>query len=153
MIRRPPRSTLFPYTTLFRSGYAGLLVGPQLAPRPFGRSEGRQPERTQDLPDLATRRVSVEERFDLRPVGLETQGDRDLHRSSRAQPFRDVPVFRQAVLHRVERLRVVEAQVVVREGGIGAVLELEEAERIGRGPCLLDALVEGPQAADLDVGA
>src|SRR5436309_6283935 len=27
MIRRPPRSTLFPYTTLFRSGYfAGSLV-------------------------------------------------------------------------------------------------------------------------------
>src|SRR2546430_11619056 len=23
MIRRPPRSTLFPYTTLFRSGFAG----------------------------------------------------------------------------------------------------------------------------------
>ena len=23
MIRRPPRSTLFPYTTLFRSGYGG----------------------------------------------------------------------------------------------------------------------------------
>src|SRR3712207_7837403 len=28
MIRRPPRSTLFPYTTLFRSGY-------QHAPRPL----------------------------------------------------------------------------------------------------------------------
>src|SRR4051812_49557547 len=26
MIRRPPRSTLFPYTTLFRSGGAGLRV-------------------------------------------------------------------------------------------------------------------------------
>src|SRR2546430_13640239 len=25
MIRRPPRSTLFPYTTLFRSGLAGQL--------------------------------------------------------------------------------------------------------------------------------
>src|SRR3712207_7063879 len=25
MIRRPPRSTLFPYTTLFRSGVAALL--------------------------------------------------------------------------------------------------------------------------------
>src|SRR2546430_10535450 len=25
MIRRPPRSTLFPYTTLFRSGMAGSL--------------------------------------------------------------------------------------------------------------------------------
>src|SRR5258708_13056466 len=24
MIRRPPRSTLFPYTTLFRSGFAGV---------------------------------------------------------------------------------------------------------------------------------
>src|SRR2546430_13288063 len=33
MIRRPPRSTLFPYTTLFRSGFGGSqrlprLVGP-----------------------------------------------------------------------------------------------------------------------------
>src|SRR2546430_5831119 len=27
MIRRPPRSTLFPYTTLFRSGLAWLAAG------------------------------------------------------------------------------------------------------------------------------
>src|SRR2546429_7688496 len=27
MIRRPPRSTLFPYTTLFRSAYAAALLG------------------------------------------------------------------------------------------------------------------------------
>src|SRR3712207_7307834 len=27
MIRRPPRSTLFPYTTLFRSGPPGLVGG------------------------------------------------------------------------------------------------------------------------------
>src|SRR3712207_8375657 len=27
MIRRPPRSTLFPYTTLFRSAHDGLLAG------------------------------------------------------------------------------------------------------------------------------
>src|SRR2546422_5551262 len=27
MIRRPPRSTLFPYTTLFRSAHAGLGSG------------------------------------------------------------------------------------------------------------------------------
>src|SRR2546422_5839647 len=31
MIRRPPRSTLFPYTTLFRSGYLVLLVLPARA--------------------------------------------------------------------------------------------------------------------------
>src|SRR3712207_6916340 len=28
MIRRPPRSTLFPYTTLFRSGVPARLAGP-----------------------------------------------------------------------------------------------------------------------------
>src|SRR3712207_7680903 len=27
MIRRPPRSTLFPYTTLFRSAIVGLVLG------------------------------------------------------------------------------------------------------------------------------
>src|SRR3712207_7395497 len=29
MIRRPPRSTLFPYTTLFRSGVRGPAAGPR----------------------------------------------------------------------------------------------------------------------------
>src|SRR5256885_6145225 len=50
MIRRPPRSTLFPYTTLFRSfveqepggggqgGIVGLVLGPGRPPaRPWGR--------------------------------------------------------------------------------------------------------------------
>src|ERR1035438_10931384 len=32
MIRRPPRSTLFSYTTLFRSGSAGRQVFPNAAP-------------------------------------------------------------------------------------------------------------------------
>src|SRR5256885_10879851 len=30
MIRRPPRSTLFPYTTLFRSGVQGIHLGGDL---------------------------------------------------------------------------------------------------------------------------
>src|SRR5260221_3613863 len=33
MIRRPPRSTLFPYTTLFRSVQPALLVQPEPAGR------------------------------------------------------------------------------------------------------------------------
>src|SRR2546430_10923078 len=33
MIRRPPRSTLFPYTTLFRSGGAGLGIAAILVAR------------------------------------------------------------------------------------------------------------------------
>src|SRR2546430_5481359 len=38
MIRRPPRSTLFPYTTLFRSGYGmGHLQDSKMFARPFGR--------------------------------------------------------------------------------------------------------------------
>src|SRR5258708_3716636 len=38
MIRRPPRSTLFPYTTLFRSVHLGMQVlGPDAAVTAFGR--------------------------------------------------------------------------------------------------------------------
>src|SRR5947209_9108381 len=45
MIRRPPRSTLFPYTTLFRSGFLGptSLIDNSIwgifLPRPKNRSE------------------------------------------------------------------------------------------------------------------
>src|SRR3712207_7061712 len=39
MIRRPPRSTLFPYTTLFRSGVRGL--GAQAVVAALGGLEGR----------------------------------------------------------------------------------------------------------------
>src|SRR3989442_11363361 len=62
MIRRPPRSTLFPYTTLFRSGAAraraGAFPGKSLAPVPRqppaggARSEhgaGRSEEHTSEL--------------------------------------------------------------------------------------------------------
>src|SRR5438105_7945863 len=66
MIRRPPRSTLFPYTTLFRSPRAGriaprrsrprsVLLGPRLAPRAFGARaryrarEARSEEHTSEL--------------------------------------------------------------------------------------------------------
>src|SRR5256884_2687887 len=50
MIRRPPRSTLFPYTTLFRSGGVELYKSGSLShpsrPRSFGRNsdgfEGRE---------------------------------------------------------------------------------------------------------------
>src|SRR3989440_7840798 len=39
MIRRPPRSTLFPYTTLFRSDFAGIRRGGR--PREGARGVGR----------------------------------------------------------------------------------------------------------------
>src|SRR3712207_8485265 len=36
MIRQPPRSTLFPYTTLFRSGYEARIVGDDMRALPQG---------------------------------------------------------------------------------------------------------------------
>src|SRR5260221_2986277 len=50
MIRRPPRSTLFPYTTLFRSGF-GRCTGAAAAPgRDLGsRRCGRSEEHTSEL--------------------------------------------------------------------------------------------------------
>src|SRR5690349_23713212 len=50
MIRRPPRSTLFPYTTLFRSEVLALDRDVDLGRRPQGRAG-----------ELAQRRGAVEE--------------------------------------------------------------------------------------------
>src|SRR2546426_9211103 len=36
MIRRPPRSTLFPYTTLFRSARVGVATGQRIERRSVG---------------------------------------------------------------------------------------------------------------------
>src|SRR5260221_5929432 len=50
MIRRPPRSTLFPYTTLFRS-QPGELLEPAIAPDPAVQGPGncRSEEHTSEL--------------------------------------------------------------------------------------------------------
>src|SRR2546422_7682068 len=49
MIRRPPRSTLFPYTTLFRSPHGGARV-----PRGSQR-KGQRPPRLRDASNLSRR--------------------------------------------------------------------------------------------------
>src|SRR5687768_18012288 len=64
MIRRPPRSTLFPYTTLFRSqdNFGGVLSGPLMIPNLYdghnrtffmvnyeGRRRRRSEEHTSEL--------------------------------------------------------------------------------------------------------
>src|SRR5256885_16633626 len=61
MIRRPPRSTLFPYTTLFRSHEPGPL--PVLLERtPYGKNEETRRERSAANP-LPMRRGEVAARF------------------------------------------------------------------------------------------
>src|SRR5690242_21218331 len=52
MIRRPPRSTLFPYTTLFRSTVSAEVVktqGFESLPQPGGGVEFRSEEHTSEL--------------------------------------------------------------------------------------------------------
>src|SRR5258708_15973479 len=73
MIRRPPRSTLFPYTTLFRSGIAAgaLVFGsgaafprvPEQKPRCTG-SAARSEEHTSELqsPDHLVCRLLLEKK-------------------------------------------------------------------------------------------
>src|SRR5258708_21265884 len=77
MIRRPPRSTLFPYTTLFRSAKAGetKTEGIALPPRWFDRTaaitpderanqRGRSEEHTSELqsPDHLVCRLLLEKK-------------------------------------------------------------------------------------------
>src|SRR5438270_10705612 len=47
MIRRPPRSTLFPYTTLFRSRKTSGST-PRRSDRPAARLRGRRKERSEE---------------------------------------------------------------------------------------------------------
>src|SRR3712207_7215823 len=57
MIRRPPRSTLFPYTTLFRSASATLVADPLLGSEVLERVRGEfitQSQRIGSVPPPAT---------------------------------------------------------------------------------------------------
>src|SRR2546427_1088888 len=64
MIRRPPRSTLFPYTTLFRSRASGR--GHRAVPRAMGDAQaGAGRARRQPLPGLAGRCRSEEHTSEL----------------------------------------------------------------------------------------
>src|ERR1039458_10443666 len=51
MIRRPPRSTLFPYTTLFRSNYVGFSPCPPRL-KPLSWTAVRSEEHTSELQSL-----------------------------------------------------------------------------------------------------
>src|SRR5262249_61870234 len=64
MIRRPPRSTLFPYTTLFRSRRAGTHLGPPAPARPGRRA---RPHRTRP-PRRRTARRSEEHTSELQSL-------------------------------------------------------------------------------------
>src|SRR5947209_15701458 len=64
MIRRPPRSTLFPYTTLFRSATV-IPIGVPRKPRGLGRHGSREWDRLVALLTLEQRERSEEHTSEL----------------------------------------------------------------------------------------
>src|SRR5258708_12345994 len=71
MIRRPPRSTLFPYTTLFRSLAPATLTRPHGAPVPISLiSPRRSEEHTSELqsPDHLVCRLLLEKKKQIQPL-------------------------------------------------------------------------------------
>src|SRR2546422_8604437 len=55
MIRRPPRSTLFPYTTLFRSPVDVLHAGEKISSIPESHRDGFKGDRRREEPGLPIR--------------------------------------------------------------------------------------------------
>src|SRR3712207_8107001 len=78
MIRRPPRSTLFPYTTLFRSHIpiataVDAVVGYARGKRPLHfRAPNARTGRWVEIPAFSY------ERFDLRPGSVDPLGEPDI---------------------------------------------------------------------------
>src|SRR3712207_8105389 len=70
MIRRPPRSTLFPYTTLFRSHYQTQLLVPG---SPVLTTKGNTPSKL----DILTLKVDYAKRFKglLLETGVKTRSE------------------------------------------------------------------------------
>src|SRR5438552_10553277 len=102
MIRRPPRSTLFPYTTLFRSLASELAPGPRPAragshPARCARSE----EHTSELqsPDhLVCRLLLEKKKIKVVAVPRLVQGTHDLHVMLR-NTISHSPFHRSGVTH------------------------------------------------------
>src|SRR2546422_4901382 len=82
MIRRPPRSTLFPYTTLFRSRAEGGVQDDEILARHGG---GRLPPRRDPLPHRARRHVERERAGDPRGAQADPRARRSEEHTSELQ--------------------------------------------------------------------
>src|SRR6266550_4092111 len=94
MIRRPPRSTLFPYTTLFRSGLQP--VRGRARSLPVGRPRGRPPRSEEHTSELQSRlhlvcRLLLEKK---------KQTNRDLSATPRKTPSRTTQSSVRSLLSR-----------------------------------------------------
>src|SRR2546422_5319552 len=94
MIRRPPRSTLFPYTTLFRS-----QAGRGGADSRYAQERGREPARLLGLPERAGRPARLRPGGSRRLPGrrkaeqVEGEGDRKSTRLNSSHGYISYAVF------------------------------------------------------------
>src|SRR5712675_2773232 len=87
MIRRPPRSTLFPYTTLFRSGAGGVTATPAA-----GLVDGCWFPTVEHRRRLRFVGHAVTQRAGDPWLGAAPTGPHDQHRADSAQRHRSEPV-------------------------------------------------------------
>src|SRR5947209_10225223 len=72
MIRRPPRSTLFPYTTLFRSWAVGFKIGRENA-RPIRTNRQRTPRKSVSHRAIASPQSSARRRSEEHTSELQSR--------------------------------------------------------------------------------
>src|SRR3712207_9099577 len=116
MIRRPPRSTLFPYTTLFRSSWVMLVAQAGIASLvEWCRNPGRPPRLTGEVfgaaPRDLVRAVPLKQTVDLVKLTVEVMDD---HVESVAEPG-DVVALRVAVLQFSREVAFATAHVYARD--------------------------------------
>src|SRR5256885_2229167 len=123
MIRRPPRSTLFPYTTLFRSHVTGQVI-------PLGDAQAdRGAALVAELHDARARIRATPELVD----GERGRASRPLRSRSQAERSVQQPEYRDAALRPHEHLAVGDgrrdelvagAELIAAVGGLRAVVQL-----------------------------
>src|SRR2546430_5386956 len=95
MIRRPPRSTLFPYTTLFRSRDAGRAAGGRSADRLTGGDHGRDDTNAETGP--AAHHPSATDRSEEHTSELQSQSNLVcrllLEKKKKTQKLADCPTL------------------------------------------------------------
>src|SRR5258708_17929228 len=101
MIRRPPRSTLFPYTTLFRSHL--LFAAPGGAERTADPSSGATGG--PDIPRRPEERLDLQQRFRRRGLHLQLAQDRKSTRLNSSHQIISYAVFclKKKKLHLLDR--------------------------------------------------
>src|SRR2546429_5991848 len=94
MIRRPPRSTLFPYTTLFRSPARRDRPARACGPRRFRRTPDRPPQRSEEHTSELQSRLQLECRLVLEKkkiTGTQKKDYQNLYRHPHSTHFQMYP--------------------------------------------------------------